>query len=338
VRIAEVSTLSRPVPPDGEGAVESLVSAIAEGLVKKVHQVTLFAIADSKTSASLRSPVKVSYMSDPQKWDWQLYEAYQVHEAFHAWRDFDLIHCHSYYFGLLFCDFVPIPSIHTIHIEPGPDYEFLVRRTRNRHLHFCSQYQARKFGKIPGVHVIPHGINIDQFYVAADRKHENYMAFLGRFIPDKGPLEAVKLARRTGIPLKMAAPANDYFNQVIKPEVDGRLIEYVGEVRGREKAEFLSRARAFIYPGQHGEPFGLVLVEAMASGLPVVALNKGSVPEIVKHGTTGWIGETEQDLIEGLERVALLDRESIRRYAKEHFSTECMVNRLEDLINRILGC
>lgn len=329
MRIAEISTLARPVPPPGEGSVESLVSAITEGLVARGHDVTLFATAGSRTTAALRSPVPTGYRDDPRMWDWQLYEAYQAREAFAAWRDFDVIHCHAYHFGLLFCDFVPTPSLHSVHVEPGPDYLFLAQRTHNRHLHFCSRYQAEGFAGVAGVHVIPHGIDVNRFHVAPPQAREDYAVFLGRFIPDKGPLAAIRAAREFDIPLKLAAPANEYFEEAIRPEVDGRDVEYVGEVRNAEKADLLARARALLYPVERGEPFGLVLVEAMASGLPVVATNRGAVPEIVEHGRTGWIAEDPADLVRGLREVERLDRDAIRRRAEERFSSAVMVDRIE---------
>lgn len=337
MRIAEISTLLRPVPPRGGASVESLVHTITEGLIAKGHEVTLFALEGSRTTAALRSPVKVSYTADQSKWDWQLYEAYQVHQAFQAWQDFDIIHCHSYYFGLLFCDFVPIPSLHTMHIEPGPDYVFLARQTQNRHFHFCSRYQARDFETLPGIHIVPHGIAVNDFYVSPEDEREDYIAFLGRFIPDKGPLLAINVARKAGMPLRMAGIANEYFRETVEPQIDGHLVEYVGEISGQQKVKFLSKARVLIYPVQWGEPFGLVLAEAMASGLPVVALNKGAVPEIVKHGVTGWIGETEEDLVEGLQRADQFDRQLIRHTAEQRFSAERMVIQLEELMVQIVG-
>src|SRR5690606_33554987 len=155
---------------------------------------------ESKTTARLISPVKSSYVGDPDKWDWQLYEAFQVREAFAMWREFDIINCHAYWFGLMHADAVPIPSIHSLHIEPGPDYSFLAERTQNRHLHFCSKFQARNFKDISGTHIIPHGIDVDAYApVPVENFDANYLAWLGRFHPEKGVLEAIDLARAAGI-------------------------------------------------------------------------------------------------------------------------------------------
>lgn len=336
MRIAEISTLARPVPPPGEGSIESLVSVITEGLVRRGHEVTLFATADSKTSARLQSPVEGSYAGDPSKWDWQLYESFQVSEAFRRFKEFDVIHCHAYHFGLLYCDWVPIPSLHTIHIEPGPDYLFLARRTRNRHLQLCSSYQAREFAGLPGVHVIPHGIDIESFKLNGGVSSENYLAFLGRLIPEKGLLQAVEFARASGVPLKIAGPPTDYFRKSIEPLVDGRLIQYVGAISAEKRAGFLSAARALIYPLQRGEPFGLVLVEAMACGLPVIATNCGAVSEIIQHGKNGWVGDSAEDWAAGLQAADRMDRAAIRRMATENFSSERMVDSIEDLLRKIV--
>jgi glycosyltransferase involved in cell wall biosynthesis len=337
VRVAEISTLSRPVPPEGEGSVEALVSHITEGLVRRGHEVTLFAVAGSRTSASLRSPVKTSYTDNPRKWDFQLYEAYQVCEAFRAWRDFDVIHCHSYLHGLLFCDWVPIPSLHALHIRFGPDLRFLATRTSNRHLQFSSQWQARHCRDLPGVHVIPHGVEMAQFRVAPPKERGEHLAFLGRFIPEKGALQAIQLAKASSLPLKLAGPRNDLFAEKIAPLLDGRQFEYVGELQGRAKADFLATARALIYPIQRPEPFGLVLIEAMACGLPILALSRGAVPEIVVHGQTGWIAKSKTDLLEGLRVVDALDRQTIRRHAEERFSSEVMIDRIERLLLDIVA-
>ena len=332
MRIAEISTLARPVPPDGEGSVESLVHMLTEKLLDRGHDVTVFATADSETRAKLRSPVEQSYRADATKWDWQLYENYQVQEAFRAWRDFDVIHCHSYHFGLLYCDWVPIPSFHSFHVEPGPDVAFLAARSRNRHLVCCSKYQALGLTDYPPLHIIPHGIDVNKYYVAPEEEREDYLLFLGRFTPGKGPERAMAIARQAGLPLQLAAPPNNYFKEVIRPRLAPDRIEYAGEVHGRKKAALLANARALVYPVQDAEPFGLVLVEAMASGLPVVALRRGAVPEIVEQGVTGWVCDSEQEMPAAIDRVKSFDREKIRRRAVEKFSCERMADDFEILM------
>lgn len=336
MRIGIISTLARPVPPSGEGSVELIVSHLTEYLVQRGHDVTLFALPGSKTTARLISPVKASYVGDPDKWDWQLYEAFHVREAFAMWREFDIINCHSYWFGLMHADAVPIPSIHSHHIEPGPDYRFLAERTRNRHLHFCSKFQARDFHEIPGVHVIPHGIDVETFAPGSSQNHTaSYLAWIGRFHPDKGVLDAIELARSSGIALKLAAPPNDYYQQEIARHVDGNSIEYVGELTSAAKAKFLANARALVYPVQRGEPFGLVLIEAMAAGVPVLAYDRGAVSEIIEPGVTGYLGNTLADLIDNLPCVGKLDRTRIRDEASRRFSREVMGGRMEKLMLQV---
>ncbi len=337
MRIGMISTLSRPVPPNGEGSVELLVSLLTERLVAKGHEVTLFATADSKTSATLCSPVETSYSTDPGKWDWQMYEAFQVREAFRRWSKFDVIHCHSYWYGMLYSDFVPIPSVHSMHIEPGPDFHFLAQRTGRRHLHFCSRYQARDFLAMSNVHIVPHGIEMDQFHVSPPGERGGYLVYLGRFHPDKGTAAAIAAAETAGLPLKLAGPSNAYLREELLPKANPKLVEYVGEVSGAEKAALLSRAEALLYPVERGEPFGLVLIEAMACGLPVVATGRGAVPEIVEHGVTGWIGESQEDLLEGIARTAAFNRNAIRRKALERYSAERMADGLEAIMMEATG-
>jgi len=332
VRIAEIAPLAHPVPPPGEGSIETVVALLAEGLQALGHEVTLFATADSRASVRLLSPVETGYTADPNKWDWQLYETYQAREAFARARQFDVIHCHAYHFGLLFCDAAPTPSLHSLHVEPGPDTTFLLRRTRRRRVHCCSRFQAAALDGLPGVHVVPHGLDLSRYGVAEPAEREDYVAFLGRFTPDKGVLEAIDLCARAGLPLRLAAPVNDYYRQAVAPRVDGRRVQCAGELRGRDKAQFLARARALLYPIRRPEPFGLVLVEALASGLPVVAYDRGAVAEIIDHGRTGWLGREPEDLLTGLERVEKLDRQAVRREAEVRFSAERMIQDLEALL------
>jgi glycosyltransferase involved in cell wall biosynthesis len=336
MKIAELSTLARPVPPRGEGSIEYLVYLITEGLVQRGHEVTLFATSDSQTSAFLRSPVQKSYSASSEMWDWQLYEAFQVQQAFRRWTDFDVFHCHAYYHALLYCDFVPVPSIHSVHIEPGPDYLFLAQRTRNRHFLFCSQHQASGFQIVRDKTVIPHGIDTRSYHSCPREERGGYLAFLGRFIPEKGPEEAIRLARAAGMPLRIAAPENQFFHERIKPLL-GREVEYAGELIGTEKREFLAKANGLLYPIQRPEPFGLVLLEAMASGTPSFAYGIGAVPEILEHEKTGWLASDEASMLEGLGRIDEFNHEEIRIVACRQFSVARMVDQVEDLMLRLVG-
>lgn len=337
LRIAEISTLSRPVPPVGEGSVESLVSSITEGLVARGHEVTLFATADSQTSATLCSPVPRSYVDDPAKWDWQLYEAWQVCEAFRRHADFDIIHCHSYHHALLLCDLVPIPVLMSMHLEPGPDYVFLAERSRNRHLHFCSRYQARSFAHISGKSIILHGVPVAGALAAASEPRGHDLLFLGRFSSEKGVLDAIRIARRLGSRLLLAAPPNDYYHANVEKEVDGDQVVYVGEVHGVEKFRLLSRARALLYPVNRGEPFGLVLIEALLSGTPVLAHPLGAVPEVVTHGENGWLSESDEGFEAGLSFAQEADNEAIRAAAMSRYSDARMVDEIETLLLQLAG-
>lgn len=332
LRIAEVATLGRPVPPPGEGSVEFLVSLITEGLVSRGNEVTLFARADSRTTASLESPVPRGY--EGATWDWQIYEAYQVREVFRQWRRFDLIHCHSYHHALMFSCFVRIPVLLTLHLDPGPDLLFLAERTPSCHLHFASEFQARDFGMIRRKSIIPFGLSAPEVDMATWGGGD-YVAFLGRFIPDKGILEAIQACRKAGKRLVMAAPANDYYHEQIAHLVDGDQVIHAGELGGQAKDVFLAQASALIYPNLRGEPFGLVLVEAMLAGTPVVARSIGAAPEIVSHGETGWLAPDLDGLVHGLGRVAALDRPSIREKALGRFSAARMLDELEDLMGKM---
>ena len=335
MRIAEISTLSRPVPPEGEGSVEQLVGILTEGLCARGHEVTLFATADSRTSAALKSPVAQSYAKGGNMWDWQLYEAFQAREAFRHWRDFDIIHCHSYHFGMLFSAFSERPSLHSIHVDPGPDYAFLHQRTPNAHLHFASHFQARDFPPSLDTHIVPHGIDLGPYQVAPPGQREGYLAFLGRFMAEKGPLEAIAIARSAGMPLKMAAPHNQFYEQEVAPLVNGIDVEYVGELDTQQKARFLAHAQALLYPVRRGEPFGLVLIEAMACGLPVLAFDQGAVPEIISHGETGWISNNPGELAQVARSLSRFEPAAIRKTAEDRFSAARMVDEIERLLCKI---
>lgn len=337
MRIAQIATLARTVPPRGEGSVESLVFNLTEGLVRRGHEVTLYAAEGSRTSAALRSPAGFSYSVDKAKWNWQLWEAYQVEQAFRAAREFDVIHCHSYHHGLLYCDWVAAPSLHSFHVEPGPDIAHLANQTRNRHLHFCSVFQARNFTLDSRVSIISHGVD-DMVLRPTVEGGGNYLAYLGRFMPDKGVEQAVTIAQVSGLPLLLAGPENEYFTQIVRPRLSAEM-DYVGELAtDDEKSHFLSKAMCLLYPVQRAEPFGLVLVESLMCGTPVIAPRLGAVPEIIEDGMTGFIvDQSAYEYAHAVSRLGQLDRGIIRSRAVERFSLRRMVDDLERTLLAIAG-
>src|SRR5205085_7058136 len=198
-----------------------------------------------------------------------------------------------------------------------------------------SECQRRALDGLNCVATIGHGLDLENFQF--NDTPQDYLVYLGRFTPGKGILEAIEVARRTGLRLRIAAPENEYYYEAVKQHVDGQLIEYLGELGHTEKTELLGNARALVYPIQQGEPFGLVLIEAMACGTPVAALDKGAVPEIVIDGVSGYATETLDQLIAKLPEVMALPRAQVRRHVEERFSVEAMTDGYEALYYRLVA-
>jgi glycosyltransferase involved in cell wall biosynthesis len=226
--------------------------------------------------------------------------------------------------------------VQTLHHQPYAAQVDMWRRYPDTHYVAISDYQASALTGLNSVTTVLHGIDTHNFPFGD--QPEDYLVFLGRFTPGKGVLEAIEVARRTETKLLMAAPECDYYRAAIAPHVDGKLIHYLGELDFRDKTRLLKGARALLYPIQEGEPFGLVLVEAMACGTPVVALNRGAVPEIVRDGVSGRTFDDLDALCEGLADVYTLDRAAVRRDAIERFDVSTMVGGYEALYRKLVGC
>jgi glycosyltransferase involved in cell wall biosynthesis len=209
------------------------------------------------------------------------------------------------------------------------------RQYPETHYLAISQFQASALSGLHNVHTVMHGLDTRSFPFGD--APEDYLVFLGRFTPGKGVLQAIEVAQRTGSRLLMAAPESEYYRTSVLPHVDGKLIRYVGELDFQEKARLLAGARALLYPVQQGEPFGLVLVEAMACGTPVVALRRGAVPEIVADGVSGLLFDTLDEMVEGLTRVEAIDRKRVQAHAREQFDASRMVEGYERVYRRLAG-
>ena len=333
LRIAELAPVAMPVRPGEGDSIEQLVSLLTEELVRRGHDVTLFATGDSVTTAELRSCYAHGYRESKELWDWRVPETLSAAWAFEQANDFDVVHSHSYHFALPFTRLVSTPVVHTYHVQLGPEVLQGFRRYPEAHLVAISNFQRSELDGFDHVPVIHNGIDADAFPFSA--KRGEYLAFLGRMIPSKGAGEAVRVARELDIPLIMAGPSTDWFERDVRPAIDDRHVRYEGAVDAAGRNELLAGAAALLYPITYPEPFGLVMVEAMACGTPVAAFGVGAVPEVVEQGVGGrWVPPGER-LGEAVESAVQLDRRRVRQAAVERFDYRRMVDAYERLYRRL---
>lgn len=332
LRIALVGPVAQAIPPARSGSVESVTALLADGLVARGHDVTLFATGTSATAARLHATFALGYHEDAGLWPWELCELLNLSAAVERARDFDVIHYQAEYapLSLAFAGLSGTPVVTTIHHAPAAsEVSLWSRAPRVDAAPFIavSDAQRRLLGGLDVVATIHHAVDVDTF--APRGAPHDQLLFLGRFTEGKGVLQAIEVARRTGHRLVLAAAANDYFTEVVAPLVDGEHVVYAGEVGLAEKVALLASSRALLYPVQSTESFGLVLPEAMACGTPVAALRGGPVDEIVEDGVTGGVFDTLDELVAGLPRVVELDRERVRARAAERFAPTRMIDAHE---------
>jgi glycosyltransferase involved in cell wall biosynthesis len=333
LKVAQLAPVAMPVRPGEGDSIEQLVSLLTEELVRRGHDVTLFAVGDSVTTADLRSFYPHGSREREEIWDWRVPETLNAAWAFEQAGGFDVMHSHSYHFALPFTRFVPTPVVHTYHVQLGPEVLEAFTRYPEARLVAISEFQRSELEGIDGVPVIHNGIDPDAFPFSD--QPGNYLAFLGRMIPSKGAAEAVRVARQLDMPLIMAGPSTDWFEREVLPDVDGGLIRYLGPIDPARRNELLAGAAAFLFPIGYPEPFGLVMIEAMACGTPVAAFGVGAVPEIVEQGVGGcWVPPGES-LAEAVEGAVELDRYGVRQSAVERFGYRRMVDDYERLYRRL---
>jgi len=298
MRIAQIAPPWVRVPPQGYGGVERIVSQLTEELVKRGHDVTLFASGDSQTHARLSSYFPLSIGNDGNKKKNLYSMLFHLYPAFRDSHTFDVIHCHDIYQSMFFADLVATPVVHTIHGTLMKHEQPEDRREvyeQFSHQSFVSISNAQRAG-LPHLHYIDtvyNGIDMSEF--SFGKGDGGYVAWMGRITPKKGIVEAIEAAKQVGIPLRIAAVVDpvdqEFFDRFVAPSIDGTEVQFVGELKEKERESFFQHAKALLNPIRWHEPFGLVMVEAMACGTPVIATRMGSTPEIVEDGSTGFLGE-----------------------------------------------
>ena len=328
LRVAVLSPVWFPVPPSGYGGIEWIVYLLADGLVDAGHDVTLFASGDSHTRAKLAfvwSPAPSEHIG--KSW-WEMRHALHCLSQADA---FDVINDHTGMLGLLLGGLVDTPVVHTVHgpldAENGDVYEQICALGRDPHLVSVSMNQRKPKPDLPWLATCPNALDFSVYPFTPHRGE--YLLFIGRMSPDKGCHRAIAVARETGLPLKIAGKNREpleqqYFNELVRPHLDER-IEYLGEVTHGEKVELLQNARATLFPIEWEEPFGLVMIESMACGTPVIATRCGAVPEVIDHGRSGVIVDDYRLMPAALEEADKLDPLECRRYVEERFSPARMV-------------
>jgi glycosyltransferase involved in cell wall biosynthesis len=326
LRIALVAPVAQSIPPARSGSIEAMTALLVRGLVARGHDVTLFATGSSRTPAKLHAVYDRGYDEDPSLWPWELCELFNLAAACERTGSFDVIHYQARYFpmSLAFTRTSPIPILQTLHHLPATTEVALWSAYPEAPFVAVSKAQARLLTGLNVVAVVHHAVDPAAF--AFSSQPGDYLVFLGRFTEGKGVLNAIEVARRTGMRLILAAARNEYYDDAVAPHVDQCRIVYAGEVDHAAKVTLLGGARALLYPVQAGEPFGLVLAEAMACGTPVAALDRGAVRELVDEGITGGVFDSVDTLVAGLPGVLALDRRRVRARALERFAPDRMVD------------
>ena len=340
LRIAQVAPLLESVPPKQYGGTERIVSYLTEELVQRGHDVTLFASGDSQTSAELCAVVPRSLRLDPGCQDWIPHHLLMLEAVLARASKFDVIHFHIDLLHLPLVRRLNVPSVTTLHGRLDlPDLGPLYRDYCDVPVVSISMSQREPLPWARWAGNVYHGLPLD-LYRFSESVTRDYLAFLGRFSPEKGPALAIEIAKASGIPLKIAAKVDKadqhYFETEIRPMLDHPLIEFVGEIGDDAKQPFLSNAKALLFPIDWPEPFGLVMIEAMACGTPVIARACGAVPEVMSHGETGYLFETCGEGVDAIRRLDAFDRRRCRRVFEERFSSEQMAARYLQVYGEVM--
>ncbi|MGE5655365.1 MAG: glycosyltransferase family 4 protein [Actinomycetota bacterium] len=340
MRIAQLAPLWERVPPPAYGGIELVVGLLCDELVRRGHEVTLFASGDSITLAKLESVHPQALRLDNTVKEYGIYEMLQLSRVYERAGDFDIIHSHMGCSALPYANLVKTPTVHTLHGIFTPDNEKLYSYARRQPYVSISDAQREPRLNLNCVATVYNGIDPSTYEFHEKPQEPPYLAFLGRLSPEKGPHLAIEIAKRSGWHLKIAGKVDpvdrDFFEAQIKPHIDGKQIEYLGEANHAQKSVLMGNAVATLFPITWREPFGLVMVESMVAGTPVIAMKLGSTPEIIVDGKTGFLCESVEECVAAIDKAAQLNRHACRDYVVNKFSAQRMTDGYEAVYRQIL--
>ncbi len=356
MKIAQIAPPWLSIPPKNYGGAEVVIYNLIEQFVSQGHDVTLFAPGDARTSAKLVSFFPKSLIERGVPWSAHLKAYYHLYKSLEHANEFDIVHTHLssssdlYIFPLTAS--LTTPHVTTLHSRfpfdrvntwtGDADYLYMEWAPYVPMIAISESARAEVPHKLNFVGVVPHGLMMEQFRPTG-RKRGDFFVWLGRFVPDKGVHLAIEAAKRAQVPVVLAGTIDrysqesiHYFQQVIKPLIDEKQIRYVGPVNMKEKISLLSRARGFLNPIEWEEPFGMVMIESMALGCPVISFARGAAPEIIVSGKTGFLVHDLDEMVACIPRIDEIDRDMIRRYVEEHFSAHVMAGQYIEIYEKLV--
>jgi glycosyltransferase involved in cell wall biosynthesis len=341
MRIAQVAPLWEQVPPPAYGGTELVVSLLTEELVNRGHDVTLFASGDSTTQAKLESVHPRALRLDNSVKDPNIYDMLNMSRVYEQADKFDIIHSHVGCVALPYTNLVKTPTVHTLHGIFTNDNKKLFTHVRQQPFISISNSQRDQSLGLNYVATVYNGIAPNTYNFYPQPENPPYLAFLGRMSPEKGAHLAIEIAQRSGWHLKMAGKVDsvdlEYFEQKIRPHIDGTQIEFLGEANHQQKSELMGGAVATLFPITWREPFGLVMIESMVTGTPVIAMNLGSASEVIAHGVSGFLCQNVDECIDAIVNAAQLNRHACRDHVLINFTAKRMADSYEAVYQKILG-
>lgn len=338
MKIAQLAPLQERIPPRGYGGIERVVCDLCEGLTKRGHQVTLFASGDSKTKARLVSVYPRSIRTDKKVKKPFTLEFLNITNVFEKADKFDIIHNHTGELGIMLSRFSKTPVVTTLHGIFTPENKRVFRKYKNMPFVSISFNQRKGMPQLNYVATVYNGINVEDFKL--DLHPKNYLLFLGRCSPLKGAHIAIEVAKQCKMKLIMASKIDkidmDYYNEKIRSHINGKQIQFFGELENDQRVNLFKDAKATLFPITWEEPFGLVMTESMATGTPVIANRRGSVPEVIKNGKTGFIVNNINQMTKAVAKISQIDRKTCRKHVQDNFDIKHMLDGYEKVYRELV--